>query len=341
MSNTKVVIIGKKRIFDYVGARSIYLYRTLSDYNIESCVWDYEMRNEDLPLDASHVIWLPWIQDLSQTWLRILSSIDGKKILWTENHNWYDNCRAMIKSKGEFDPDVVFSRVATSSLEGAVWWGPTTKFEYWGSLVHESVVLPSDVNDTIFIDWLWPYEWDDKTNARGMISDIAQRIKNELRVKLITQPDHDGNVPEWADDSLKQGTPHETFIDVISRCQAYVTTHHELLGLNQAEALMAGVPVVVASQQTCSTITAVNEGVFTYSIDKAKEEPNETGDKLFNAIVKAAQASTSTDIRQDIRSKAIERFGKENWWNKVGSRIFIDTKPKKTLDVNAILNQQS
>ena len=331
----KVLLIGRHRdANDYVGARTKYLFKTLTQNGIDTLIWDWKVKSREVTVDVNTLVWLPWIAELNCGWLRLLNCFHGKRYLWTEQFNWSEQCRSLIAGTGdcEFTIGNTFNRVCYSSMEDIELWGVQAGQAYWPPLVHEDVV-PSNVSvgDSILIDSYWPYKWSDgEFNARDAIDDALARKPTCIEdLRLLTQPDPVGAYPVWTSEQVPANLQGTKFLEVIARSCVFVTTHHELLGLQQFEALACGVPVVVAREHAPMELSKDIHGVFLWSNSNeygAKLDPVDAGVNFLEALEKAIEMGRNQKQRNIIRESAITHWGSTSWWSKCSSYFEESTK---------------
>lgn len=316
----RVLLLGKKDTRDYVGAKTHYLHNAITNAGVNVVVYDMDS-SDDVPPNISTSIYLSWIHLIDEGWFDFLKTVSGKRVLYTDNWHWYDECRGKFL-KDDLDLESIFHSTAFATAENQRWW-PRGRTDFWGVCIDEDVVTPRAEGDYIWVDEVWPEDWAKGIyTAKEVLDIVVPRIKEKYNLKVMSQKT---DYP-WVDELVPGDSDIQDMHNAISGAKVFLTSHQESLGLMQFEAAVAGVPVVTNSIFSQNELYQIGEGegVFSWNwpIDKAVEEGTyaspvkdvEYGAKMmFEAFEKAIHGK-----RDAIRSKAIARYGKEAWINRTG-----------------------
>ena len=346
MTQHTATIIGRSgQPNDYVGVRTHYLLKTFVQNGISARVWDWNLRSSDTTLDADSIIWLPWVQELNCGWLRLLRCFNGKRYLWTERHDWCEQVRARIMSSNTCDisPSDVFTYMCYTSLDGVTTWGMQAGHTYWPPLVHTDCLPLIDAaseTPTILFDSIWPYRWaDGQYTARDTIAALFESSRLPAGVCAAAIAAHADDLEPaplaWANDIIPNAVAHALLLERLATSAVYVTTHHELLGLQQFEALACGTPVVVArTHAPLELLRPGAPGVFVWDIvapDGAPLPIAEATENLRAALALALAAGSDTAERAAIKRYHAAAWGADAWWQRCGS-FFTGSNSHRNLD---------
>lgn len=335
-----VVIVGSRSIRDYVGSRSLYLFKALDEAGIRARVVDWKSRSPDPIPGTSHLFFLPWCQYIDSdvaAWCRSLCPT-GTRVAWTEEARWWSECRA--RAKGSWgDPEEAFNVVAFSTPEGA--WsidkGPAER-AVWPPLVHSRIgaLAREETDGSAFFDSAWPDEWCSGVwNSRDLTSDLAEELASRGARVVVGEPGEGLSPLERASRVVSRGSDLESeFLPALAPASCFVVTHHESLGMVVAESQTLGVPVVAAEEHVCSSVRE-GGGVYTWRAGKAEEsseeprfdetasgpgpgsfsDPNtEPRELLRAAFAAASRAGSDAEERKRLSKRASAAFGEERFF---------------------------
>jgi glycosyltransferase involved in cell wall biosynthesis len=313
----KTLLIGKKECVDYAGAKTIYLYNALTGAGKDVEVYDVST-STDVPRGVGASIYLPWTESIDQNWHRFLKTMPGRRILYTDNWHWYDHVSGKMVDDHDLRLDELFHVVGLATTENIRWW-PKSKFEWWGVVVDEDMALPRADQGYVWVDEMWPSSWCPGRYSANEVLDIAMPlIKERFGVSVLSQAcsDEKSPSPEWVDEWVPRNSQLETMLAAIAGSRAFLTSHHECLGLMQFEAMVSGVPVVTNPKFSKQEVFAAGESAQAWCWDDRPDEEPPDVSAAVGQMVEAFDRACALD-RSSVRETAIGRFGKKAFLDRV------------------------
>lgn len=327
MRKQKVLIIGKPYTTDYTGSKTLYIWNALSDHQIDVSLFDITSGN-DTPPGCTHAIYVDWIHLIDEGWANLVKHLNvQRKILYTDNWHWYEQCRNDFMTELRFDLEQIFTTVALASSENVRWW-PPVKFDHWGVVVDEDMATYRRTSeDYIYVDEVWPEQWSNGEFTAKHVFDIAiPQIKKEFGVSIVSQKTD----AEWVDHLIEPNQELPFMLDALAKSKCFIVSHEEALGLMQFEAQVCGIPVVTNPSFSKKEVYETGEGcTFNWTWGKKEiESENEDGQKVIEhevdtdpekaaeKMVQAVKFALRAD-RTHIRQCAIERYGKKAWFERI------------------------
>lgn len=326
MPRSRVLLIGKSACKDYVGSKTLYLHNALTQAGAQVFVYDLS-GHMDPPPDATHVVFLPWVQTFDSGWLQFMRAHGRKRILYTDNFYWYDECRQKLLSSEKVDMDAVFNTIALATSENVRWW-PKDRFELWGTCVDEDIAIARTPENYIYVDEVWPEAWSSGVWTGKSILDIAiPQIKDKYGLEIVSQKSHsriENRIESsWVDHWIEPEIDLENMLSVLGRAKAYVTAHEESLGLMQIEAMMCATPVITTPLWSKAEILKAGpECVFQWQWPTSKkpdgsEEIVEDAQQTAQGFMDALSQALGAD-RAYVREVAVSIYGKQAFLNRSG-----------------------
>lgn len=318
MRKPRIVLIGKHECRDYCGARTLYVYNALKSIGIQCSIYPIDIKSDSAYFDSTHVIFLPWVQDFDKGWSEFLKVYNGRKILYTENSYWYDECRQKLIQNENVNMDDVFTTIAYSTSENIRWW-PKQNSEYWGSLVDEDLALPKCPENYIYVDQIWPEEWSSGVfNANKLFNMVLPEVKRKFNIEIASQKSEES----WVDYKIDENIDIEKMLSTIAKSKVYLTSHEESLGLMQIESLVCGVPVLTNPMFSKEEIFKAGDNSvvkWNWHLNKDQEiDFEETAKEFYSSFEKALDFN-----RLDIRKNSVELYGKQSFLKKSGFELLL------------------